>query len=99
MTKIYIAQDEFNSDEEYILFENPQKISKLYIGPSEYGDYDNETRQFLYDFICKQALFPVYLTFEPYNDITEEIKNVFQKECIPYSLRFESTKKKSDFFK
>lgn len=95
MTKIYIAQDEFNSDEEYILFENIQKVSKLYIGPSEYDDYDNETRQFLYDFICKQALFPVYLTFEPYNDLTEEIKNTFQKECIPYSLRCESTKKKS----
>ncbi|MCA1061444.1 hypothetical protein LCL96_21235 [Rossellomorea aquimaris] len=95
MTKIYITQEEFNLDEEYILFENVQKVSKLYIGPSEYDDYDDETRQFLYDFICKQALFPVFLTFEPYNDLTEEIEFAFQKECIQYFLKFESTKKNS----
>jgi hypothetical protein len=95
LTKIYITQEEFNSDEEYILFDNVQKVSKLYIGPSEYDDYDDETRQFLYDFICKETLFPAYLTFEPYNDLTEEIENAFKKECIQYSLRFESAKKKS----
>lgn len=95
LSKIYITQEEFNSDEEYILFDNVQKVSKLYIGPSEYDDYDDETRQFLYDFICNEALFPAYLTFEPYNDLTEEIENAFKKECIQYSLRFESAKKKS----
>ncbi|WP_445493237.1 hypothetical protein [Niallia sp. 03133] len=95
MTKIYITQEELNTDEEYILFDNVQKISKLYIGPSEYNDYDDETRLFLYDFIRNQALFPIFLTFEPYNDLTEEIEYTFQKECVQYSLRFESTKNKS----
>jgi hypothetical protein len=95
LTKIYITQEEFNSYEEYILFDNVQKVSKLYIGPTEYDDYDDETRKFLYDFICKQAVFPVFLTFEPYNDLTEEIEYAFKKECVQYYLRFESTKNKS----
>jgi hypothetical protein len=88
LTKIYITQEQFNHKEEFILFENEQKVSKLYIGPSNYDDYDNETKQFLYNFIYTQALFPIFLTFEPYDDLLEY---TFRKESIPHSLRWKSS--------
>lgn len=95
MTKIYITQEEFNDEEEFILFDDIQNVSKLYIGPSEYDDYDDETQQFLFDFICTQDIFPIFLTFEPYNDVKEEIENTFREKKVSYSLKFESTKNKS----
>ncbi|KKI91006.1 hypothetical protein WQ54_17365 [Bacillus sp. SA1-12] len=90
-----MTQEEFHSAKEYILFEDGENVSKIYIGPSEYENYDDKTRQFLYDFICKQAIFPVFLTFEPYTDVTEEIESTLKKGYIQYTLRFESKKRKS----
>lgn len=93
--KVIITQEDLNFDEEYILFDGAKNITKWYIGPSEYEDYDEQTEQFLYDFICTQAPFPIYLTFEPYNDLTEKIESTFKKGTIPFSLQVEGIKNKS----
>lgn len=94
MTRIYISKEEFNDEEDFILFDNIQNVSKMYIGPLEYDHYDDDTLKFLYDFICWQDRFPVFLTFEPYNDVKEELETAFQNKDISYSLTVESTQNK-----
>lgn len=89
MGKIYISQEEWGSEEEFIIFNDFQKVSKWYIGPSEYEDYDDRTREFLSDFICTQDSFPVFLTFEPYSDQSVKLEKLLNDNAISYTSRVE----------
>ncbi len=91
LTKISIAPVAFDLEEDYIVFEKAQKLKKLYIGPSEYENYDEDTKQFLYEFLCEQNAFPYFVLYEPYGDVTEEIEKLYISESIPYSLRYEGS--------
>lgn len=91
LTKISITKVPFDSEEDCIGFEEAKKLKKLYIGPSEYENYDEDTKQFLYEFLCEQNAFPYFVLYEPYGDVTEEIENLYISEGIPYSLRYEGS--------
>jgi hypothetical protein len=88
MAKIHIIYEEFDPEEDSILIDGELK-TKLYIGPSEYEDYDEKTKQFLFEFLCKQNHFPIFLTFEPFDDLTDELEKTFKKEKIQYFKRME----------
>lgn len=94
MTKIHITAEPFNSEEDYLLFEEARVLSKIYIGPSEYENYDEETKQFLYDFLCKQNEFSLFVVFEAYKDCTEELESKLRQKSIPYSLGYVEPKQK-----
>ncbi|MBZ5203029.1 hypothetical protein HU147_17650 [Planomicrobium chinense] len=95
MNQVYVTQEAINSDEEFIRFDEIENVSKFYIGPCNVENYNELTRDILIEFICAQANFPVFLTFEPYKDVVERIERAFQNKQIPYSLRFERQKNKS----
>lgn len=89
MAKMYIRQEEWGSEEDFIIFDDFQKVSKWYIGSSEYEDYDDKTREFLADFICVQDSFPVFLTLEPYSDQSVELEKLLNDNAISYTFRVE----------
>lgn len=89
MSKIYITKEEWGSDEEFIIFDDLQKVSKWYIGPSEYENYDDITREFLSDFICAQDSFPVFLTIEPFSDQSLKLEKLLNGNAISYTSRVE----------
>jgi hypothetical protein len=85
MIKISIYEEAFDHEKEPIRI-----IGKLdaryYIGPWEYENYVEETKQILFEFLCKQNRFPLYITFEPYNDVYGNIVAALEKEDIKYSI-------------
>lgn len=89
MSKIYISQEDWESEEEFIIFNDSQKVSKWYIGPSDYEDYDDRTRKFLSEFICTQDSFPVFLTFEPYSDQAVKLEKLLNDNAISHTSRVE----------
>ena len=89
MSKIYISQEDWESEEEFIIFNDSQKVSKWYIGPSDYEDYADRTREFLSEFICMQDSFPVFLTFEPYSDQAVKLEKLLNDNAISYTSRVE----------
>lgn len=95
MTKVYIAHEEVDSEEEFVLFDDFQKVSKWYIGPSEYEDYDDTTRDFLYSFICTQNSFPIFLLMEPYSDQLTELEKLLKDNDISFTFRVEGIQNKT----
>lgn len=89
MAKIYISQEDWESKEEFIIFNDSQKVSKWYIGPSDYEDYPDRTREFLSEFIRMQDSFPVFLTFEPYSDQAVKLEKLLNDNAISYTSRVE----------
>lgn len=89
MAKIYISQEDWESKEEFIIFNDSQKVSKWYIGPSDYEDYSDRTREFLSEFIRMQDSFPVFLTFEPYSDQAVKLEKLLNDNAISYTSRVE----------
>ncbi|WP_084245044.1 hypothetical protein [Planomicrobium okeanokoites] len=89
MGKIFIREEEWGSEEEFIIFDDFQKVSKWYIGPLDYEDYVDKTREFLSDFICAQDSFPVFLTFEPYSEQSVKLEKLLNDNAISYTSRLE----------
>ncbi|MGE6370916.1 hypothetical protein ACQKDD_17360 [Planococcus kocurii] len=71
------------------IFNDSQKVSKWYIGPSDYEDYSDRTREFLSEFIRMQDSFPVFLTFEPYSDQAVKLEKLLNDNAISYTSRVE----------
>lgn len=96
MNKICINHKTIGSDGEMLLCEDVQNVLKFYMGPSESNDDldSDSTCEMLVDFVCTNALFPIYLTFEPLSGMEEDLEHLFQIENIEYTLRFEGLKNK-----
>lgn len=96
MNKICINHETIGSDGEMLLSEDVQNVLKFYMGPSESNDNidSNSTCEMLVKFVCTNALFPIYLTFEPLSGMEEDLKRLFQIENIEHTLRFEGLKNK-----
>jgi hypothetical protein len=94
MIKISIYEEAFDHEKEPIRI-----IGKLdaryYIGPWEYENYVEETKQILFEFLCEQNRFPLYITFEPYNDVYGNIVAALEKEDIKYSIKRIQKKRES----
>lgn len=98
MSKVFIIPEIIGSDGEKFLCDNVQNVLKFYIGPSESNknpnpDFDS-TCELLIDFICTKALFPTFLTFEPFGGEEEDLVSFFQGNNIEYTLRLEGMKNK-----
>lgn len=94
MSEVYITRETIGSDGEMLLYEDSQKVMKFYLGPSESVNDPDSTCEILVDFIRTKALFPIYLTFEPFSGMEEELKRLFQDINIEYLLKFEGLKTK-----
>lgn len=85
MIKVYIEKESFNQDEEFITFSGQYSNENFYIGPAESDDYDDNTREFLYEFLRGQSIFPVYIVFEPYSDVAERTISTLEKAHIQHT--------------
>ncbi|WP_142829738.1 hypothetical protein [Planococcus soli] len=94
MSKVYITHETIGSDGEMLMYEDVQNVVKFYMGPSESVNDSDSTCEILTDFICTKALFPLYLTFEPFTGMEDDLERLFQGKNIEYSLRFEGLKNK-----
>ncbi|MDQ0429463.1 hypothetical protein QOZ98_002291 [Planomicrobium stackebrandtii] len=96
MSKVYIIPETIRSDGEMFLCDNVQNLVKFYMGPSESAnDPDSDsTCEMLIDFICTKALFPIFLTFEPFSGMEKDLERLSQRNNIEYTLRFEGLKNK-----
>lgn len=84
---INIDIEEFSSEYEidYCEFEGEVR-SRYYISPSSEDDYTKETKDFLLEFLSKRNIYPIYITFESYNNFNKIVK-VLNKEHILYVVR------------
>ena len=94
MGKVYIAQETLGSDGETLMCKDVQTVVKFYMGPSETVNDLDSTCEILADFICTKALFPLYLTFEPFTGMEDDLERLLHGKNIDYSLRFEGLKNK-----
>ncbi|ANU12906.1 hypothetical protein B481_3254 [Planococcus halocryophilus Or1] len=94
MGKVYITHELIGSDGEILTCDNIQNLVKFYVTPSTSVNYSDATCEILVDFIFTKALFPIYLTFEPFTGMEEDLENLFQNKNIEYTLRFEGLKNK-----
>lgn len=72
MSKVYIINEPIGSDGEMLICDNVQNLVKFYVTPSTSVNYSEATSAILVDFICTKALFPIYLTFEPFTGMEDD---------------------------
>ena len=96
MSKYYINHETIGSDGEMLLCDNVQNLVKFDMGPSESANdsKSDSTCEMLVEFICTKALFPLYLAFEPFSGMEEDLERLFKGKNIEYALRFEGLKNK-----
>lgn len=94
MDKVFIIPETIGSDGEMLLCEDGQTVEKFHMAPFESIADPDSTGELLVEFICTKFLFPIYLTFEPFTGMEDDLEGLFQGKNIKYSLRFEGLKNK-----
>ncbi|ANU25524.1 hypothetical protein [Planococcus versutus] len=94
MDKVFIIPETIGSDGEMLLCEDGQTVEKFHLAPFDSIADPTSTGELLVEFICAKFLFPIYLTFEPFTGMEDNLEGLFQSKNIEYSLKFEGLKNK-----
>lgn len=87
MAKISILDGPYDEGMHEVSFDG--QVPRIYsVGEIGSDDYVEGNRQFLYEFLCEQAVFPLYISFIVYDDMYEELAAKFREENIVYTIEF-----------
>ncbi|MTH53305.1 hypothetical protein GKZ89_07745 [Bacillus mangrovi] len=66
------VQNNILAEKDYII-KNSGASKGYYLRPDEYENYDEHTKQLLYDLICSMDYFPIFITYEAYDRDVESL--------------------------
>ncbi|EGA90215.1 hypothetical protein GPDM_06715 [Planococcus donghaensis MPA1U2] len=82
MDKVFIIPKTIGSDGEILLCEDVQTVEKFHMAPFESITDPDSKGELLVEFICTKFLFPIYLTFEPFTGMGDDLEGLFQGKNI-----------------
>jgi len=92
MSEIWIEEkeqtEEFFDEVGYYITLNGEIASAYFISEGSEGDYVEQNKTFLRDFLIAQDKYPLYLTFITYDDNVNECITLFNDNKIKYTLKY-----------